>query len=179
MATGIVLAGENLEEMKRDIQSRGLKMLEGKDINYPRISGPSGTTLSLFEMSKQLVAPLKGSPISLCGAFFEISVETIDYEATVDFWERMGLEIIYGEKSGNWVTMADDFIKIGFYRKGTVQHAFRSPAITYFEPDMADRIQLLKQLQVDVARELGECKNGPTDAILETPGGYNIFLFKA
>jgi len=179
LATGIVLAGENMEDMKRDIQGRGFVMQEGENINFPRISGPSGTTLSLLEMSKHLVAPLKGSPISLCGTFFEISVETIDYEATVDFWERMGLEIIYGEKSGDWVTMADDFVKIGFYRKGTVQHAFRSPAITYFEPDMHDRIQLLKQLKVDIARELGDCKNGPVDAILKTPGGYNIFLFTA
>ncbi|MEJ5303961.1 MAG: hypothetical protein HPY80_11350 [Bacteroidales bacterium] len=177
--TGIVLAGQNLEEMKLDIKQRGFLLVEGAEIQFPRISGPSGTTLSLIEMDEQWVPPLKGSPVSLCGTFFEISVETIDYEATVEFWERMGLEVIYGDKKGNWVTLADDFIKIGFYRQGTVEHKFRSPAITYFEPDMQDRIRLLQQLQVDIARPLGECKNGPVDAILETPGGYNIFLFKS
>lgn len=179
LSTGIVLAGDNLQAMKHDIQSRGFMLVEGEDITYPRISGPSGTTLSLMQLGKNLVAPLKGSPVSICGTFFEISVETIDYEATVSFWQKMGMEVLYGDPSGDWVTLADDFIKIGFYRKGTVQHDFRSPAITYFEPDMKDRIKLLKDLKVDVARELGECKTGPMDAILETPGGYNIFLFKA
>lgn len=179
LATGIVLAGDDLQAMKHDIQSRGFMLAEGEDIPYPRISGPSGTTLSLMQLGEDLVAPLKGSPISICGTFFEISVETIDYEATVSFWQKMGMEVLYGDPAGDWVTLADDFIKIGFYRKGTVQHDFRSPAITYFEPDMKDRIKLLKDLKVDVARELGECKTGPMDAILETPGGYNIFLFKA
>ncbi len=179
LSTGIVMAGEDMEEMKRDLHNRGIIFSACHNTNFPSIVGPSGTTLSLLEMSEKMSVPLKGIPVSICGTFFEISVQTIDYDATVAFWKKMGFEIIYGEEKGDWVTMADDFIKIGFYRKGTVQHEFRSPAITYFEPDMKNRIQLLKQLRVDIAKELGDCKNGPVDAILETPAGYNIFLFKA
>ena len=179
LPTGIVIAGESMETMQSAIRAMGcnLQMEDGNP--FPTITGPSGTTLSLLEVPEKKVPALKGSPISLGGTFFEISVETRNHEDTVAFWEKLGFEIIYGDKDGNWVTMADDFIKIGFYRKETVPHPFNSPALTYFEKDMKARIGLLKQLSFPIAHELGTCKTGPSDAILESPGGHHVFMFTA
>lgn len=177
LRTGIVLSGSDMDLMKNEIISRGINITN--DLHFPHLTGPSGTTLSLCVLDESVVSPLKGSPISLCGTFFEISVETLDHGATIAFWQKLGLEVIYGDSQGDWVTLADDFIKIGFYKKGTVSHPFRSPAITYFEPDMKDRLKILKDLKVEIAHELGQCKTGPTDAILETPAGHFIFMFTA
>jgi hypothetical protein len=177
--TGIVFAGNDLAKMEESITSLGFAFIENSGYRFPMITGPSGTGVTLIEIPSVAVPKLEGQPISLGGTFFEISVQTLDHEATIAFWEKLGFDPIYGEKDGDWVTMADDFFKIGFYRKDTVPHPFRSPAITYFEEDMKDRIKLVKSLEMPVAHELGSCKTGVEDAILETPSGYHIFMFKA
>lgn len=179
MHTGIIFAGNDLDKMKESITSLGFAFIENSGYRFPMLTGPSGTGVTLIEIPSIGIPKLEGQPISLGGTFFEISVQTLDHEATIAFWEKLGFEAIYGEKDGDWVTMADDFFKIGFYRKDTVPHPFRSPAITYFEEDMKDRIKIVKSLEIPVAHELGSCKTGVEDAILETPSGYHIFMFKA
>ena len=107
--------------------------------------------------------------MGLCGTFFELSLETEHFEDTVAFWEKAGYQIIYGKvEEKNWVTLSDDWFKVGIYRQGTVDHPFRSPALTYFEKDMKDRIKLVKELEVPISYELeSPCKTGITDAVLE------------
>lgn len=176
ISTGILLAGEDMVKMKEAVALSGYQPSEGA---YPMLTGPSGTNVSLIELPAADSPAISGKPIGLMGTFFEISVETKDHEATVDYWEKLGFEIIYGERDGNWVTMADDFIKIGFYRKDTVPHPFRSPAITYFEMDMKDRISLMKTLNIPISHEVEGCGDRASDAILETPSGNHIFAFTA
>ncbi|MDO9510780.1 MAG: hypothetical protein Q7J34_03395 [Bacteroidales bacterium] len=176
ISTGILLAGEKMEDMKLAVAQSGYQPSDGM---FPMLSGPSGTHVTLIELPAFSCQAIGGKPIGLLGTFFEISVETKNHEATVEYWEKLGFEIIYGERDGNWVTLADDFMKIGFYRKDTVGHPFRSPAITYFEKDMKDRINLIKTLDIPVSYEVEACGDSASDAILETPSGNHIFAFTA
>lgn len=160
----------------------GLSVLHpGKGSDRMSARDASGTCLTFLACPDFSQKPLKGSAIGLCGNFFELSLETDRFEETVSFWEKAGYQVIYGKpEEENWVTLSDEWIKVGVYRQGTVDHPFRTPALTYFEKDMKDRIKLVKELGVPISYELeSPCKTGITDAVLESPAGYHMFLFTA
>ena len=69
-------------------------------------------------------------------------------------------------------------IAVAIYGTGASNHLFRNPSITYFEPDMADRISGLKQEGIKFVQELPDKEGIITNAILEAPEGTFIFLFK-
>ena len=78
------------------------------------------------------------------------------------------------------MTLADDCQKVGVFMEGIVSHPFRSPALTYFEKDMKDRIALVKDLGMEFAyADASACGTGIKDAVLDSPAGYQIFLFSA
>lgn len=160
----------------------GLSVLDpGKTPQRMAARDLSGTCLTLLKCPNFTPKPIRGSSMGLCGTFFELSLETEHFEDTVAFWEKAGYQIIYGKvEEKNWVTLSDDWFKVGIYRQGTVDHPFRSPALTYFEKDMKDRIKLVKELGVPISYELeSPCKTGITDAVLESPAGYHMFMFTA
>jgi len=180
LSTGVVYLCDNPQDVAAFYP--GLSVLApGKGPERMIARDASGTCLTLLACPNFSPKPLKGNSIGLCGNFFELSLETDQFDETVAFWEKAGYEVIYGKKEEkNWVTLSDELFKVGVYLQGTVDHPFRSPALTYFEKDMKDRIRLVKELGVPISYELeSPCKTGITDAVLESPAGYHLFMFTA
>lgn len=142
---------------------------------------PAGVTFSILRGNGFKFEELSGNPIGLCGTYFELSIQTAEYPAECEFWRRLGMETIYSDdKANTWMTLADDCQKVGVFMEGIVSHPFRSPALTYFEKDMKDRIALVKELGMEFAyAEPSACGTGIRDAVLDSPAGYQIFLFSA
>lgn len=180
MAPGVVYLCD--EPQKLAANYPGMSVLHpGKGPDRMAARDASGTCLTLLSCPGFTPRPLKGRAIGLCGNFFELSLETGQFDETVAFWERAGYQVIYGDRDEKkWVTLSDELFKVGVYLQGTVDHPFRSPALTYFEKDMKDRIKLVKELGIPISYELeSPCKSGITDAVLESPAGYHMFLFTA
>lgn len=139
------------------------------------IREPNGLNILMVDSA---IVPLKEfspSPISLCGAFYEISLETEDIEKSITWWHNVGFKVITQKET--WCTLDDGKIKIGLYKRGTCPHKFKNPSLTYFEPDMGTRIAEMKKRGLVFAqdeREIGM----EGHAIAESPDGQYFFLFK-
>ncbi len=62
-------------------------------------------------------------------------------------------------------------------KKGTCPHKFKNPSLTYFEPDMAERIEQLKSDGVEFVEEMPNAEDKIDNAIAEAPDGQYFFLF--
>lgn len=146
-----------------------------KSRHHAIIREPNGLTILLLDSAIMPLKEFPRRPISLCGSFSEVSLETDDIERSTRWWQNVGFKVT--TKKGTWCTMDDGNIKIGLYVRGTCPHQFKNPALTYFETDMKERIAELKKRGVQFVQQEEEI-GMEGHAITETPDGQYFFLFK-
>ncbi len=178
--TGLAYYSEDIEARVAKLEESGIEFdakINKEDKLYLAVlNEPNGLTISLMNYDSANIYKPAGHPISKCGKFGEISIEAKDLNATVAFWEKLGFEVI--NRFDDFVTLKDGLMTVGIYGPGVCKHLFKNPSITYFEPDMAERIEKLKQEGKKFAQELPDKDGIVTDAILEAPEGTYLFLFK-
>ncbi|WP_225000085.1 hypothetical protein [Cesiribacter sp. SM1] len=177
--TGIVFCTEQpIDSHAAALQLSGIQTVVQD--NKIRVVAPDGTAvywLSLkdFDFPKQ---PATGH--SLCGSFYEISLEVNNLEENRIFWESVGFKKILPEGDiSSWLTMSHPLLRVGLYEKGSCGHPFRSPALTWFNANAAEKLSLLQQKGFKLAHILPAATAEPEEAILESPEGHHLFLFKA
>jgi hypothetical protein len=97
-------------------------------------------------------------------------------ERSISWWQNVGFKVTTRQKT--WCTLDDGKMKIGLYEKGSCPHVFRNPSLTYFESDMAERIEQLRQRGIMFVQGEGEI-GMKGHAIAESPDGQYFFLFTA
>lgn len=108
-------------------------------------------------------------PNDLCGIFGELAINTSDMDEEISFWENIGFRV--GERNEApypWAIVSDGLFIIGLHET----EEFDKPALTYFAPDMADRLKTLEESGV-AYKEL----DGGNSGAIETPEGQQFFLF--
>jgi len=108
-------------------------------------------------------------PNELCGIFGEFAMNISDMDQSIRFWESMGFQT--GERFEEpypWAIVSDGMFVIGLHQ--TTE--FDKPALTYFAPDMSDKLKVLKDLGLDI-----EMMDDGHSGKLETPEGQRFFLF--
>lgn len=178
--TGLAYYSDDIEKRVEKFEEAGIEFdakikKEGK-LFLAVLNEPNGLTFSLMNFDSNKIHKPKGKPITKCGMFGEISIETSDLNSSVAFYQKIGFEIEH--RTDNFVTLNDGLICIGLYKKGVCNHLFRNLSITYFEPDMAERIKNLKKEGKKFIQELPDIDGIISDAILEAPEGTYLFLFK-
>lgn len=132
-----------------------------------------------FEIELQGIE-IPDQTLSLCGNFYEISIglSEQDFKPGIKFWETQGFIIVENDPDKHtYVTLEWEGFKLSVYKRAHCPHLFNSPALTYFEQDMAKRILQLATKGIDFAQEL-QRKPGLTDsAIIQTQEGIHFFLF--
>ncbi len=151
-----------------------LKIVEQSQ-HHAVISEPNGLTILLIDAKMMPLKEFSPAPISLCGRFYEISLETDDVERSITWWQNVGFKVTAQKET--WCTLDDGKIKIGLYKRGTCPHKFKNPSLTYFEQDMQTRIAKLKKRGLTFAQEEQEI-GMEGHAIIESPDGQYFFLFK-
>jgi catechol 2,3-dioxygenase-like lactoylglutathione lyase family enzyme len=118
--------------------------------------------------------PIKRTPLSRCGTFGEYAIPTSDLQASRAFWERLGFQTLYSTDEGEpYSILSDDLIVIGLH----LTSDFSEPHITYFAPDMAERIQTFQAEGLPITPLPAE-DGSVVNAALEGPGGERFFLFQ-
>ncbi|AHM61410.1 hypothetical protein D770_15780 [Flammeovirgaceae bacterium 311] len=176
---GIIFCTEQpIDSLAASLQLSGVQTVVQD--NKIRVVAPDGTAvywLSLKDFSFPKQPP---SGQTLCGCFYEISLEVDELEANKLFWENLGFTKTMPDGDiSNWLTMSHSLLRIGLYEKGSCPHPFRSPALTWFNADASERLELLQQKGFTFAHVLPSAADSPEEAILETPEGHHLFLFKA
>lgn len=158
--------------------------VEGQPEADGRVTGasftdPNGLEVNLVQAGPAQLDEIPRSPISKAGQFGELSIESEDVRSSLDFWTKLGFEPTeYMPKPPvSWGSVADGLLMLGIYAKGHCPHAIKTPSITYFEADMADRIRQLKEEGMEFLQELPGEGGQTGHAVAEAPEGQLLFLF--
>jgi catechol 2,3-dioxygenase-like lactoylglutathione lyase family enzyme len=118
--------------------------------------------------------PTTRTPLSRCGTFGEYAIPTSDLQASRAFWERLGFQTLHSaDEPEPFAILSDDLIVIGLHQTSD----FSEPHITYFAPDMAERIQTFQTEGLPITPLPAE-DGSVVNATLEGPGGERFFLFQ-
>jgi len=176
---------ENVAEKVDSFERLGVsfdeKHKKGGEITGATLTDPNGLRVDLIQAAPSQVPKTLGKPISKAGQFGELSIETEDVRKSLDFWTRLGFEPTQymPASSDSWASIADGLLMLGIYVKGHCPHIIKTPSITYFDAEAAQRIWKLKEEAMTFVQELpGE--NGETGhAVAQSPEGQLLFLFGA
>lgn len=166
---GLTYFSENWASLGQNLKQNGI------DIEQ-RLADPNGVVIKWEKGSRPSA---EGRAITKCGTFYELSIETEKFDATITFWEKLGFKIyMHTSQATRWLGMQDDWIKIGIYEKGQCPHVFRTPAIAYFEADMPERLKHLRSERVEFVQEIHDKQGLIAEGILQSPDEQMLFLFK-
>ncbi|MDX2247396.1 MAG: hypothetical protein SF052_11490 [Bacteroidia bacterium] len=141
---------------------------------------PEGVSFILLKASPNEIPKAESVQGTPYGTFYEVSLMTTDFQASIEWWQKAGFRLTYGNpETSSFVTLSDDLIRIGLYRPGSCPHIFNNPAITYFDSNMAEKIVAARESGISFAQEITNKENVVSDVIVETEEGWHIFLFSA
>jgi len=144
------------------------------------LSAPSGVQVHLINEESVIKAP-KETSSAITGQFAGISLETIDLNQSIHFWQSIGYTIQSGSRDQGWLTLSNGSgVDISLMKAGSCPHLFFNPSLTYFNG--AKNLAIIKQLktlQVPITEEITHFnKEGIVDnIIIRDPGGLGFFLF--
>lgn len=173
-ATALTYAVNDLKNKIEMGENLGIHFSE-KGQNRASFYDPNELFISLVEKDAGAIPQPEEKPLSLCGTFYEISLETDDLDRSIVWWQNVGFKVTTRKQT--WCTLDDGKIIIGLYQRGTCPHKFKNPSLTYFESDMEKRIAQLQSRGVafvQTEQEIGM----EGHAIAESPDGQYFFLFK-
>jgi predicted enzyme related to lactoylglutathione lyase len=180
---GLTYFAENVAEKVDGFERLGVSFDEkhrtGGKITGATLTDPSGLQIDLIEAAPPRVPKLPGKPISKAGTFGELSIETEDVQKSFDFWTKLGFEPTEHMPASldSWASVTDGLLMLGILRKGHCAHIIKTPSITYFDAQAAERIRKLKEEGMTFVQEFSG-ENGETaHAVAQAPEGQIIFLF--
>jgi len=133
---------------------------------------PQGKTLLNFPQEDFSKAEKLPNPN--CGIFGEFATAVKDLNSAVAFWQGLGFEAkSVNQEPYPWAILSDGINILGLHQTKD----FDYPAITYFAPDMSERVKRLKESGIDLFSERKGEGGSKRNFILTTPEGQKIFLF--
>ena len=131
--------------------------------NIYKPKGKNGMTMSDVERKDA-----KNYPNPMCGTFGECSIPVTNFDSSFAYWKKLGFKGTKYTEPYPWSVMTDGLFSIGLHQ----QTQFTYPAITFFAPDMQQKIDKLKSLGLSVTEFMA-----PGNVVTVAPEGTHIFLF--
>jgi len=137
---------------------------------------PSGQPVRVQEAPTHFASDRDRGETSLCGDFAEFSLASAEFEAMRQFWEPLGF-VALGETDAPYVrmSMTSDHIDLAVHRPRTLDQ----PMLVFAAPDMGERIERLRALDVAMSDELPRGLDPRSAALLRAPEGTAILLINA
>ena len=143
--------------------------------------GPGGLVVGLINHDPKNLPEPMGRPLTKCGTFGEFAIAVDDYQTAADFWRMLGYTSLHESVDPYpWGILSDEKMVLGLHQ--TDQYGgevdFSGPAMTYFAPDMARRLEELKEAGYVFASEMVGEEGQVSNATLKGPDGELLFLFQ-
>jgi catechol 2,3-dioxygenase-like lactoylglutathione lyase family enzyme len=137
---------------------------------------PSGQTVRVQEAPTHFASDRGRGETSLCGDFAEYSLPSPDFETMRAFWEPLGF-VALGETEAPYVrmSMTSDHIDLAVHRPRTLDQ----PMLVFAAPDMGERIERLRSLDVAMSDELPRGLDPRSAALFRAPEGTTLLLLNA
>lgn len=168
---------DEITEQAEALERCGVKIhTESNKISF---TDPSGLEVNVVQRNRSSFVLPANKPISKAGRFGELSIETDDFQRSLDFWMKLGFEPtpIMPIPPDTWASISDGPLALGIYLNGHLQHVIKTPTIAYFDDEMPERIQKLKQEGMDFVQEFPGPDGQTAHAVAEAPEGQLLFLF--
>lgn len=118
-----------------------------------------------------------GFPLCDCGKFGELAVAVHDFGETAAFWQQFGFAARHtSNEPYPWGIFSDEQIVLGFHE--TTDFGVNGPALTYFAPNMPERIERVRKAGIVFASEMADEEGVVRNATLKGPAGEAIFMFE-
>lgn len=136
---------------------------------------PEGQRVLLADVSSDAATTPAGRKFfSKYEALVEISLKTKDVNVSVAYWKQLGFECVReGDQPYPWAVVSDGLIRLGFHQTTKLTQ----PTITYFVPDMPERLKRLRRKGVKFKAEQKDKQGRRVGAVIESPDGQRFFLF--
>jgi hypothetical protein len=142
---------------------------------------PGDLAVGLINHDPKEMPQTTGKPVTRAGTFGEFAIPVEDFFVAAEFWRKLGFATLYeSEDPYHWGIVGDENIVLGLHQNRDYgdEIAFNGPAMTYFSPDMAKRIEQLKEDGVSFETELISESGLVNNATLLGPDGESLFLFE-
>jgi hypothetical protein len=137
---------------------------------------PSGQAVRVQEAPTHFASDRERGESSLCGDFAEYSLPSSEFEPMRAFWEPLGF-VALGETDAPYVrmSMTSDHIDLAVHRPRTLDQ----PMLVFAAPDMGERIERLRSLDVAMSDDLPRGLDPRSAAVLRAPEGTALLLINA
>lgn len=102
---------------------------------------------------------------------FSLSLNVRDLQASVNFYRKLGFEVIAGQPAQKWIIMKNGQAKIGLF-----QDKFDRNIMTFNPPDARQIQRTLKSQGVNILKETDENGTGRAHIALADPDGNMILI---
>ena len=102
---------------------------------------------------------------------FSVSLNVVDIDASLEFYQCLGFEIIGGKREQNWLILRNGAAIIGLF-----QDMFEENIMTFNPLDVRSVQKELKAKDLMLLKEADETTEGPDHVILKDPDGNTILL---
>lgn len=168
-----------IAERAASFESQGieLELLRVGDETFNEIAfrDPAGHRIAVLEARTYSPVTLSPDGVSLCGYFTELSLPTTDFEAMQRFWESLGFvatDLV--ESPYVRLPLTSDHLDVAFHRPRT----FDAPLLVFTDPQMRERIEKLRQMDIPLSRELPRGLDPKSNALIEAPEGTALLLLE-
>ena len=145
------------------------------------LSAPSGIWVYLCQKSDDYNFELPKDNNSILGNFAGLSLESIDIEASINFWKLLGFSKTSGSVAQGWISLSDsEGMTISIMKPNSCPHLFFKPSLTFFNGKQnMEVIAKIRSSQIPIAQEITAFNDkGIVDnIILVDPGGLGFFIF--
>jgi hypothetical protein len=178
--TELVYFNPKVQDLLDELSKGNIKYETFKKVgNQPfriRISDPDGLDIIIQEKefdSKYAINP-RGDSLIEFGNFGEFALNTKDYEAKKNFWQKCGFEPLFEDKNPHpWGIFSDGLVVLGIHQS----QEFIEPSLTYFKVNMQDAINVLQKKGIKFFEtETAKFKEG--NGVTKSPDGQQFFFFE-
>jgi len=178
---GLNYFSTNVAEKVAEIEAAGVSFMHKQQQNgtlQTAIFGDqNGLMVGLINHEAAEMPHPTGYPLCHCGKFGELAVAVNDFGETAAFWQQFGFEPTHtSNEPYPWGIFNDGRIILGFYE--STEFSDSSPALTYFAPDMPERVECVRQAGIPFASEMPDEAGVVRSATLKGPAGEAIFMFE-
>lgn len=112
-----------------------------------------------------------------CGIFGEFVLYTENLNESLEFWKKLNYQVLQHSSSPYpHALISDGTIIIGLHQNDDEEH--KKALLTYFAPDMHNRLNGLRLENVPIKEEKKNEKGVTVQAATEAPDGERVYLFQ-
>jgi len=179
--TGLNYFSTDVAEKVAEIEAAGISFLykqpQNGNLHTAIFGDENGLMVGLVNHEAAEMPHPTGFPLCNCGKFGELAVAVKNFGETAAFWQQFGFEPNHtSNEPYPWGIFSDGRIILGFHESTELGES--SPALTYFAPDMPERIERVRQAGITFASEMTDAAGVVHNATLKGPAGEAIFMFE-